>query len=108
TFENVEETGLSDKEDFNKWYGQWKERQGRQKESNAESVELMKKNNPAIIPRNHRVEEALEAAVDKGDYHIMEQLLEALSEPYAHSPHQAKYCTVPADLDGTYRTYCGT
>jgi len=108
TFDTIEETVLSDKEDFNKWYGQWKKRQGRQKESNAESVELMKKNNPAVIPRNHRVEEALEAAVDKGDYHVMEQLLEALSNPYAHSPHQAKYCTVPANSDGTYRTYCGT
>ncbi|WP_175638071.1 protein adenylyltransferase SelO [Metabacillus schmidteae] len=108
TFDNTDEIALADKEEFKKWYDQWKERQGRQKESKTESVELMKRSNPAVIPRNHRVEEALEAAVEKDDYQVMDQLLEALSNPYAHSPHQSKYCSVPANPDGTYRTYCGT
>ncbi|MGQ4668672.1 protein adenylyltransferase SelO [Metabacillus halosaccharovorans] len=104
----TEETDLADKGDFKQWYAQWKERLGRQKESDKEALELMKRSNPSVIPRNHLVEEALDAAVEKGDYHVMEQLLEALSNPYAHTSHQAKYCTVPPDLDGTYRTYCGT
>ncbi len=108
TFDTKDETDLFDKEDFKKWYDQWKERQSKQKESKTESLELMKRNNPAVIPRNHRVEEALEAAVEEGDYQVMEQLLEALSEPFAHSPHQSNYCSVPENPDGTYRTYCGT
>ena len=48
----------------------------------------MQNSNPAIIPRNHRVEEALEAAVKKGDYSVMERLLDVLSNPYTHSPEQ--------------------
>lgn len=108
TFDTIEETDLASKEDFKKWYDQWKERQGRQKESDKEALELMKRSNPAVIPRNYRVEEALEAAVERGDYHVMEQLLEALSNPFAHTAQQAKYCTIPKDSDGTYKTYCGT
>ena len=53
---------------------------------------MMKNNNPSIIPRNHRVEEALEAAVTSGDYSVMEKLLEALSNPM-HIP-QIKKITV--------------
>ena len=108
TLDTIEETDLADKDDFKKWYDQWKERLGRQKESNTESFDLMKRSNPAVIPRNHLVEEALEAAVEKGNNRVMEQLLEALANPFAHSSLQSKYCSVPANLDGTYQTYCGT
>src|SRR5699024_5981876 len=52
-------------DEFVKWHHTWQARLGRQQESKASSIELMKSNNPAIIPRNHRVEEALEAAVEK-------------------------------------------
>ena len=65
-------------------------------------------NNPSIIPRNHRVEEALEAAVTNGDYSIMEKLLEALANPYAYSTDQEDYCAPPAPTNRPYRTFCGT
>ena len=65
-------------------------------------------NNPSIIPRNHRVEEALEAAVTNDDYSVMEQLLEALSNPYAYSTDQEEYCIPPAPTNRPYRTFCGT
>ena len=57
----------------------------KQEESKENAYEMMKNNNPSIIPRNHRVEEALEAAVTNGDYSVMEKLLEALANPYAYS-----------------------
>jgi uncharacterized protein YdiU (UPF0061 family) len=63
--------------------------------------------NPAIIPRNHRVEAALESAV-KGDFSVMEKLIDALSNPYAHSPEQAEYAALPAQSARPYRTFCGT
>lgn len=53
------------------------------------------KNNPAIIPKNHRVEEALEAAVKKEEYDIMEKLLSVLSAPYEYSPEQEEYSNLP-------------
>jgi uncharacterized protein YdiU (UPF0061 family) len=69
---------------------------------------LMRNSNPAIIPRNHRVEDALEAAVKQGDYRVMERLLDVLSRPFAHSPEQNDYCSLPAVSTRPYRTYCGT
>ncbi|MCA1031163.1 YdiU family protein [Bacillus timonensis] len=108
TFDKVEDTVLKGKEAFDKWYQQWQERLGRQTESKEQSVELMKNSNPAVIPRNHRVEEALEAAVSCGDYSVMERLVGVLSNPYAHSAEQVEYAKVPEDRDEGYRTFCGT
>lgn len=67
----------------------------------------MRSSNPAVIPRNHRVEEALEAATEDEDFSVMEQLLEVLSNPYAYSAEQDEYCIVPNTIT-PYRTYCGT
>lgn len=90
------------------WNGKWQARLSRQQESKEDSLQLMRDSNPAVIPRNHRVEEALEAAVESGDYRVMERLLEVLSNPYAHSQEQTDFCTVPSETTQPYRTYCGT
>lgn len=108
TFDKIEDTELFDKEEFNKWYKLWQERLTRQEKSKDDSKELMKKSNPAVIPRNHRVEEALEAAVKDGDYSVMERFLEALSKPYAHSKEQEYYKALPEPSNCKYKTYCGT
>lgn len=108
TFDNIEDTVLFGKVEFDKWYKLWQERLTRQEESKASSKELMKSSNPAVIPRNHRVEEAIKAAVEQGDYSVMEQLLDALSKPYAHSKEQDYYSTLPESSSCPYRTYCGT
>ncbi|CAM5425424.1 Protein adenylyltransferase SelO OS=Lysinibacillus sphaericus OX=1421 GN=selO PE=3 SV=1 [Lysinibacillus sphaericus] len=68
----------------------------------------MRDTNPAVIPRNHRVEEALEAAVTRGDYRVMDKLLQVLSQPYAHLAEQAAYATLPAPSNCPYQTFCGT
>lgn len=68
----------------------------------------MQKCNPAIIPRNHRVEEALEAAVKHGDYSVMERFLGVLSSPYGYSEEQREYTTLPEPSCGPYRTFCDT
>ncbi len=108
TFDKSEDTVLFDTEEFTKWHEQWQARLGRQEESKVSSRDLMQNSNPALIPRNHRVEAALEAAVNQGDYSVMERLLDVLSSPYAHSPAQAEYATPPEPSSRPYRTYCGT
>ncbi|USK68604.1 protein adenylyltransferase SelO [Peribacillus asahii] len=108
TFDTLEDTVLFGTSEFTQWQELWKARLGRQQESKADSHQLMRDSNPAIIPRNHRVEAALEAAVKQGDYSVMEQLLQVLSNPYAHSPEQAEYATLPAESTRPYRTFCGT
>ncbi len=91
-----------------RWQEMYQARLGRQQEPKAVSHQLMRDSNPAIIPRNHRVEEALESAVKQGDYSVMERLLGLLSNPYAHSPEQADFCAGPAQSTRPYRTFCGT
>lgn len=108
TFDKLEGSEFFGTTEFAQWHELWQARLGRQQESNATSHQLMHNSNPALIPRNHRVEEALEAAEKQGDYSVMKRLLDALSSPYAHSPEQAAYCTVPPPTTRPYRTFCGT
>ncbi|MDR0139556.1 YdiU family protein [Metabacillus idriensis] len=108
TFDNLEDHSLFKTEEFAQWHGLWQARLGRQDEDESSSKQLMKSSNPAVIPRNHRVEEALEAAVKQGDYSVMERLLEVLSNPYAYSPEQEEYCTLPEESGLPYQTFCGT
>jgi uncharacterized protein YdiU (UPF0061 family) len=107
TFDRHEDTVLLGTPEFTQWHELWQARLGRQPESKASSNQLMQNSNPALIPRNHRVEAALEAAVEQEDYSVMERLLDVLSNPYAHAAEQAEYCTLPASTT-PYRTFCGT
>ncbi|GAE48102.1 selenoprotein O and cysteine-containing homologs [Mesobacillus boroniphilus JCM 21738] len=107
TFNQLEGSELFQAEEFAKWQGKWQERLGRQEQSKEDARELMRDNNPGVIPRNHRVEEALEAAVN-GDLSVMVKLLEVLANPYEHSPEQAEYCKPAPPAARPYRTFCGT
>lgn len=102
-----EDTGLFRTPEFTKWHELWRARLGRQQESEEATHQLMRDSNPAVIPRNHRVEAALEAAVEEGDYGVMKQLLDVLSNPYEHTTEQVKYATLP-ESQNPYQTYCGT
>ncbi|WP_373228614.1 YdiU family protein [Cohnella sp.] len=108
TFDKPEDMVLFDSSEFVQWNELWQARLGRQQEPTASSHQLMRSSNPALIPRNHRVEEALEAAVKQEDYSVMERLLVVLSSPFAHSPEQADYNTLPGVSSRPYRTFCGT
>lgn len=108
TFDTNEGIALLETSEFVQWKKVWEERLGRQQQSKADSHEMMRNNNPGVIPRNHRVEEALEAAVKDGDYSKMERLLQVLSTPYAHNPEQADYTILPEASSCPYQTYCGT
>ncbi|MGF9645326.1 YdiU family protein [Paenibacillus sp. FSL L8-0502] len=108
TLSKLEDMVLFSTAEFTQWHEQWQERLGRQQESQASSRQQMRSSNPAIIPRNHRVEEALEAAVEREDYRVMEKLLEVLSNPYAYSTEQEMYSTLPEESTCPYRTFCGT
>lgn len=107
TLDNLEDSPLFGTPEFAQWNELWQARLGRQQESKESSQQLMRDSNPAVIPRNHRVEDALEAAV-QGDYSVMVKLLEALSKPFAHSPDQVEYCTLPGPSSRPYQTFCGT
>ncbi|GAA1682778.1 protein adenylyltransferase SelO [Citricoccus zhacaiensis] len=67
----------------------------------------MERTNPVYIPRNHLVEEALEAATAE-DLAPLHRLLEAVSEPFHERPGFERYAEPPPEDFGRYRTYCGT
>jgi uncharacterized protein YdiU (UPF0061 family) len=65
--------------------------------------------NPVYIPRNHKVEEALAAAIQDDDYAPFEALLDAISHPFDERPGLEAYATPQsAEEAARYRTYCGT
>lgn len=108
TFDRIDELSMSKNNDFANWHEMWQERLARQKENKEMAQRIMKESNPGVIPRNHRVEEALEAAVTKGDYSVMERLLSVLSKPYAHSNEQSEFAELPPSSYCKYKTFCGT
>jgi uncharacterized protein YdiU (UPF0061 family) len=74
-----------------------------------ERAKAMRSVNPLVIPRNHRVEEALAAASDKGDFVPFERLLDALRRPYDEASELAPYAEpAPAAVTACYKTFCGT
>ncbi|WP_051307124.1 protein adenylyltransferase SelO [Desulfomicrobium escambiense] len=94
-------------EGFKVWHDRWQARLTRQHEPLHVARRLMLARNPAVIPRNHRVEEALEAA-ENGDMTAMTRLLRALEKPYEDNPAHAAFAAPPATSNAQYRTFCGT
>ena len=107
TFNKFEGTSMGDTREFREWYNKYQARLKRQKNTLEEVFELMKGSNPALIPRNHRVEEALSAA-DEGDNSLMERLMAVLTKPYAHTSEAGEYAQVPPPSFCSYKTFCGT
>ena len=68
----------------------------------------MRANNPAFIPRNHLVEEAIVAAVKNEDFFPFETLLAVLSAPYEDQPDFAGYADPPRPDQIVHKTFCGT
>jgi uncharacterized protein YdiU (UPF0061 family) len=68
----------------------------------------MRSHNPAVIPRNYLVEEALEAAIERGDLSLMTQLLDVLSRPFDDPPEHGGYHLPPEPSERGYQTFCGT
>jgi uncharacterized protein YdiU (UPF0061 family) len=92
--------------DLASWSGRWQARRTRQPQSAIEADRLMRRHNPAFIPRNHKVEEAL-AAASQGNVSGMVQLLAVLAAPYDHDRDLPEF-SEPGPSQGSYRTYCGT
>jgi uncharacterized protein YdiU (UPF0061 family) len=67
----------------------------------------MRRANPVVIPRNHRVEEALFAA-DSGDLEPVQRLLAAIQSPFIETTANEPYRAGPPQGCGPYRTFCGT
>lgn len=106
TFQQFEDETLFESEAFQQWLENWKTHVNFGEEQK-KVTQLMKQHNPAIIPRNDHVEDALQAAVNLQDFTKIKALLHALERPFAHSASQKQY-RYPLYPNTPYQTYCGT
>ena len=97
---------LYNDKDFINWKKRWEDRSSKNNSTSKKSMELMRNNNPLFIPRNHKVEEALEAA-EQNDLKPFNKILEVLEKPYDKQEKKEDY-QYPSISDEKYQTFCGT
>jgi uncharacterized protein YdiU (UPF0061 family) len=95
-------------EAFRTWAETWRGRLAAETVSPAARASAMRQNNPAFIPRNQRVEEAIEAAVRRDDFGPFERLADVLVRPYDDQPEHASLAAPPGPEVRNYQTFCGT
>jgi len=96
---------FADPSAYDLWSGHWRARLARETVAPTLRAQAMRRANPMFIPRNHRVEEALSAAVEGGDYAPFETLLNILSRPFDDQPEFAACAEPPPEGYGHYRTF---
>ena len=105
---NMKEEKLFNNSDFLEWHKRWNVRLEKNNKPLKVSLQLMSENNPLIIPRNHKVEEALELACNKNNLDSLKSLLNYLKKPYENQTGISNYQDT-SNLKGiNYKTFCGT
>lgn len=94
--------------EFDAWESRWRQRLLREPASAEARREAMLRVNPLFIPRNHRVEAAIEAAVEHDDLAPFERLLEVLAKPFDAQPGLEDHARPPAAHERVLATFCGT
>jgi uncharacterized protein YdiU (UPF0061 family) len=90
------------------WLDAWRRRIALESDTPETRASSMRRANPAFIPRNHRVEEAIEAAVRQGDFQPFETLVHVLEKPYEDQPEHRRLADPPGPEQRAYKTFCGT
>jgi len=96
---------FADPSAYELWSGHWRARLAREPVTPSARAQAMRRANPAFIPRNHRVEEALSAAVERGDYAPFDTLLKILSRPFDDQAEFAAFAEPPPEGQSHYRTF---
>ena len=105
--EDVQNDKIFNNKEFIDWHQKWKERLAKNNNSTEESLKLMRSVNPIVIPRNHKVEEVLEAA-NKDDLNPFHDFLKVLEKPYENQSKTNNYQSPAPPSEKKYQTFCGT
>ena len=105
--EDAQNDKIFNNKEFIDWHQKWKERLAKNNNSTEESLKLMRSVNPIVIPRNHKVEEVLEAA-NKDDLNPFHDFLKVLEKPYENQEGINEYQSPAPPSDQKYQTFCGT
>ena len=103
----LQEESIFEEDEFKLWFTQWQTRLYKNEEPIEKAYAIMQQANPVIIPRNHLVENALQAATLGKEMTPFYLLLEAFANPYAFKDKFSLLMDPPAS-EGGYKTYCGT
>jgi len=105
--EDVQNDKIFNNKEFIDWHQKWKECLAKNNNSTEESLKLMRSVNPIVIPRNHKVEEVLEAA-NKDDLNPFHDFLKVLEKPYENQSKTNNYQSPAPPSEKKYQTFCGT
>jgi serine/tyrosine/threonine adenylyltransferase len=120
TFRRLGEASAGDEDDdgvrrlfadpfaYDAWAARWRRRLAQEPTDAATRRSAMLAANPAYIPRNHRVEAVIRAAVDDDDFAPFHELVAVLSRPFDDQPDFAHYAEPPAAHERVLQTFCGT
>jgi uncharacterized protein YdiU (UPF0061 family) len=93
--------------DFIIWKKRWDDRLKLNNSTQEKYLKLMRSVNPLVIPRNHKVEDALKMATD-GNTTLMKDLIKILEKPYDNQDKISEYQFADSDVNQKYQTFCGT
>ncbi|WP_303871176.1 YdiU family protein [Acetobacterium wieringae] len=108
TLDRTQSSELYESDAFNVWRDRWKARLEKQEQTDQDIKIIMKQANPVVIPRNHQVEKALQAANEQDDFKPLQRLLAVLQAPYDYNSLNPEFMTPPEPSNHPYKTYCGT
>ena len=90
------------------WLSRWRARTWRESVTEGDRAKAMRAVNPAVIPRNHRIEEVIAAAVEDDDFAPFHELLRATARPFEEVAEFSVYAQAPMGHERVFRTFCGT
>jgi uncharacterized protein YdiU (UPF0061 family) len=90
------------------WLSRWRERLRRDPQDSQVRRHAMRRVNPAVIPRNHRIEQVIVAATERNDLQPFIELSSVLAQPYHTLPGLERYADPPRPDERVLRTFCGT
>lgn len=99
---------FADPKEFDDWAARWRQRLTEEATQLAERQRVMLSTSPKYIPRNHRIEEVIKAAVEGADFRPFDELLEVIVRPFDEQPERSDYALPPREDERVLQTFCGT
>ncbi|HEY2675378.1 MAG TPA: YdiU family protein [Steroidobacteraceae bacterium] len=99
---------FGDAGEYDSWALRWRARSALEDQHPTARAAAMRRVNPAYIPRNHRIEQAIAAAIERQDFALFEDLANVLSQPYIERTAFERFADAPLPSERVLQTFCGT